>query len=103
MENEEFVRLEQLVDTLIDNYNRLKDNYRVLEGKLRDSEEECELLKMELTELQEQRSEVSRRVSGLLGRIEQWESEQGNSGHTESEQNAEENEEFSDSAAAVTY
>ena len=77
MDNEEFVRLEQLIDTLIDNYSSLKDKYLVLEQKLRDSEDERELLKMELAELQEQHSEVGRRVSGLLGRIEQWESEQG--------------------------
>lgn len=98
MENEEFVRLEQLVDTLIDNYNRLKDDCRVLEGKLRESEEECELLKMELAELQEQRSEVSRRVSGLLGRIEEWESGRSGGEHAESGRRQEENDEFSDSA-----
>lgn len=103
MENEEFVRLEQLVDTLIDNYTRLKDTNRIQEEKLRDKEEECELLKMELAELQEQRSEVGRRVSVLLGRIEQWESEQGTGKHTESEQREEENGEFSDSAASGTY
>jgi len=91
MENEEFIRLEQLVDTLIDNYTRLQDDHRILEGKLRDSEEECELLKMELAELQEQRSEVGRRVAGLLGRIEQWES--GRTG---------ENDVFPDSASSAT-
>ena len=31
MDNEEFVRLEQLIETLIDNYSGLKDKYRVLE------------------------------------------------------------------------
>ncbi|MCI5166065.1 MAG: cell division protein ZapB [Candidatus Electrothrix sp. GM3_4] len=94
MDNEEFVRLEQLVGTLIDNYSSLKDEFRVLEEKLRDGEDERELLKMELVELQEQRSEVGRRVSGLLGRIEQWESEQG-------EEKNDENDEFSDSATPV--
>ncbi|WP_446008437.1 cell division protein ZapB [Candidatus Electrothrix sp.] len=77
MENEEFVRLEQLVDTLIYRYSELQGKYRVLKENLKESEEERELLKMELTELQEQRSEVAQRVSGLLGRIEQWEADQG--------------------------
>ena len=76
MENEEFVRLEQLVDTLIDNYSNLKDKYHTLEERLSDTEEERELLKLELAELQEQLSEVGRRVSGLLGRVEQWKAEQ---------------------------
>ncbi|MCI5164170.1 MAG: cell division protein ZapB, partial [Candidatus Electrothrix sp. AX5] len=62
MDNEEFVRLEQLVGTLIDNYSSLKDDFRVLEEKLRESEDEREFLKMELAELQDQRSEVGRRV-----------------------------------------
>jgi chromosome segregation ATPase len=103
MDNEEFVRLEQLVDTLIDKYSSLKDTVRVLEEKLRDSEDERELLKMELVELQEQRSEMGRRVSGLLGRIEQWESEQGIGEHMEGEQVEEENVEFSGSVAPVSY
>ncbi|CAK8716040.1 Cell division protein ZapB [Candidatus Electrothrix laxa] len=103
MDNEEFVRLEQLVDTLIDNYSSLKDKFHTLEGKLRDSEDERELLKMELGELQEQRSEVGRRVSGLLGRIEQWESEQSMGENMEAEQGEEENDELSDLATPVTY
>ena len=77
MENEEFVRLEQLVDTLIDTYSNLREKYHTLEERLRDTEEERELLKLELAELQEQHSEVGRRVSGLLGRVEQWKAEQG--------------------------
>ncbi len=74
--NEELVRLEQLVDSLINKYNTLKSDFHVLREKLRDSEDGCEILKLDVAELHEQRSEVSKRVSGLLGRIEQWESEQ---------------------------
>ncbi|MCW5202811.1 cell division protein ZapB [Desulfobulbus sp. US1] len=102
MDNEEFVRLEQLVETLIDNYSGLKDKYRVLEEKLRESEDERELVKMELAELQEQRSEVGRRVSGLLGRIEQWESEHVGE-HTEVGQGEEETDELSGSDVPVSY
>lgn len=103
MDNEEFVRLEQLVDTLIDNYSSLKDKYQILEERLRDTEEERELLKLELAELQEQRSEVGRRVSGLLGRIEQWEAEQGFGESMDADPQEEENDEFSDSAAPMNY
>jgi len=103
MDNEEFVRLEQLVDTLIDNYSTLKEKYRVLEKKLHDIEEDRELLKMELTEVQEQRSEVGRRVSGLLGRIEQWEAEQGFGEQVEAGQGEGENQELSESMPSVTY
>ncbi|MDU9047811.1 MAG: cell division protein ZapB [Candidatus Electrothrix sp. Rat3] len=101
MDNAEFVRLEQLVDTLIDNYSSLKNTFRGLEERLRESEDECEFLKMELAELQEQRSEVGRRVSGLLGRIEQWESEQGVGEHMEVEQKEGENDELSGSATSL--
>jgi chromosome segregation ATPase len=73
--NEELVRLEQLVDTLINKYKEQKNTFQTLEKKLRDREEECTLLKLDIVELQKQRAEVSTRVASLLGRIEQWESE----------------------------
>ncbi|MCI5150021.1 MAG: cell division protein ZapB [Candidatus Electrothrix sp. MAN1_4] len=98
MDNEELVRLEQLVDTLIESYNELQGKYCALKENLQESEDECELLKMELAELQEQRSEVARRVSGLLGRIEQWESDQGMSEQMEVSQGEGENQQVSDSA-----
>lgn len=83
--NEELIRLERLVGDLIDKYSSLKNTVCVLEEKLRTSQEECELLKMELAEVHEQRSEVFRRVSGLLDRIEEWESQQEAGTRTETE------------------
>jgi len=73
--NEEIIRLEQLVETLISRFREQKSKLQALEKKLRDREEECELLKLEIDELHKQRSEVASRVSGLLGRIEDWETE----------------------------
>ena len=35
MQNEDLARLEQLVDTLIDNYSSLKDKFHVLEERSR--------------------------------------------------------------------
>lgn len=75
MKNNDFVRLEQLVDTLIKKYKDQKEQFQVLEQKLRDREEECEILQLDIAELQKQNSEVGSRVTGLLGRIEQWDSE----------------------------
>jgi septal ring factor EnvC (AmiA/AmiB activator) len=73
--NEEIIRLEQLVETLISRFREQKGKLQTLEKKLRDREEECGLLKLEITELQKERSEVANRVTGLLGRIEDWETE----------------------------
>jgi chromosome segregation ATPase len=73
--NQEIIRLEQLVETLISRFREQKSKLQALEKKLRDQEEECELLKLEIDELQKQRSETASRVSGLLGRIEDWETE----------------------------
>ena len=71
--NEELVRLEQLIDTLIIRHKEQKEKLLILEKKLRDREEECELLKLENAELQKTRTDIVSRVSGLLGRIEEWE------------------------------
>ncbi len=71
--NEELVRLEQLIDTLIIRHKEQKEKLLILEKKLRDREEECELLKLENVELQKTKTDIVSRVSGLLGRIEEWE------------------------------
>ncbi len=78
--NAELVRLEQFVDTLLNKYNDLKDRFYALERTLGERDAECAGLKDEIAGLQDERSEVGSRVSGLLGRIEQWEAEQDESG-----------------------
>ena len=74
--NAELVRLEQLVDTLLEKYNELKEKAHFLEETLRERDEECADLKTDLAELKDEHLAVGSRVSDLLGRIEQWESEQ---------------------------
>ncbi len=74
--NQELVRLEQFVDTLLNKYNDLKARFHALEDTLSERDTECAGLKDEISDLQGQRSEVGSRVIGLLGRIEQWEAEQ---------------------------
>ena len=74
--NAELVRLEQFVDSLLNKYNDLKISFHDLEGTLRERDEECAGLKDDIAGLTSERTEVGSRVSGLLGRIEQWETEQ---------------------------
>ncbi|MCI5128098.1 MAG: hypothetical protein D3907_06270, partial [Candidatus Electrothrix sp. AUS3] len=50
MDNEEFIRLEQLVDTLIEKYRDLKGKYRILEESLQESERECDVPDNEVEE-----------------------------------------------------
>ncbi len=71
--NAELVRLEQFVDTLLNKYNDLKERFHALEATLSERDSECASLKDDIVELKNERSEVGNRVSGLLGRIEQWE------------------------------
>ena len=74
--NAELVRLEQFVDTLLNKYNELKEMYHSLEATLRERDDECAALKSNIIDLKNERSEIGNRVSGLLGRIDQWEAEQ---------------------------
>ncbi|MGR0481737.1 MAG: hypothetical protein ACTFAK_13330 [Candidatus Electronema sp. VV] len=73
--NDELVRLEQLVEMLVSRCKEQKEKILALEKKLRDRDEECELVKLESAELQKQRMEIGSRVAGLLERIEGWEAE----------------------------
>lgn len=81
MENTaELARLEEFVNKLLDQYNRLKSEFHALEETLRARDAECTELKRSVTVLNSERSEVGSRVAGLLDRIEQWEVEQGSLG-----------------------
>ena len=73
--NAELVRLEEFVDKLLAKYNKLKSDYYALQGTLQERDAECVELKNNISDLSTERSEVGNRVAGLIGRIEQWESE----------------------------
>ena len=75
--NTELVRLEEFVDKLLTKYNQLKADYHALQETLREREAECASLKNNVFDLSTEKTEVGNRVSGLLGRIQQWEAEQG--------------------------
>jgi predicted nuclease with TOPRIM domain len=74
--NAELVRLEEFVDKLLTKYNQLKSDYHTVQETLRQRDAECAELKNTIFGLSTERTEVGNRVAGLLGRIEQWESEQ---------------------------
>ena len=76
MENKsEFVRLEEFVDSLLAKYKHMKKTCMAVEIMLEERDAECSKLKETIDELRSERSAVGERVSGLIGRIEQWESE----------------------------
>lgn len=75
-QNAELLRLEELVDQVLNKYNQLKSDYQALEEMLQERDMECAELKGTIENLSDERAAVSSRVSGLLDRITQWENEQ---------------------------
>ncbi len=73
--NAELIRLEEFVDKLLTRFNHLKADYHALQETLRERDAECADLKETVANLSSERTEVGSRVAGLIGRIEQWESE----------------------------
>lgn len=71
----ELVRLEGFVDNLLAKYKQLKETCTAVEKMLEERDAECAKLKEKIAELRSERSVVGERVSGLIERIEQWESE----------------------------
>lgn len=71
----ELVRLEGFVDNLLAKYKQLKETCTAVEKMLEERDAECAQLKEKIAELRSERSVVGERVSGLIERIEQWESE----------------------------
>ena len=78
MENRnELARLEEFVDKLLTRYNTLKQDYLTLKATLEERDRECADLKNQVSELTSEQATVGSRVADLIGRIEQWENEQG--------------------------
>ncbi len=83
----ELAQLEQFVDKLLTRYNELKQNHHDLKATLLKTQEERNDLSQKLATLRDERSEVKSRVSGLIGRIEEWENEQDEVDQTPSTEN----------------
>ncbi len=81
--NAELARLEQFVDKLLTKYHELKEEYHALQATLRERESECADLKAQVADFSSERTVVGERVAGLIGRIEQWESEEDSVGENQ--------------------
>jgi len=76
MENKsELVRLEEFVDKLLAKYSQMKETCANMGTMLEQRDNECVKLKETVAELRSERNVVGERVTGLIDRIEQWESE----------------------------
>jgi len=77
--NAELARLEEFVDKLLTKYNELKEEYHATQATLQERDDECADLKGQIEDLTSERSFVGERVAGLIGRIEQWETDEQDS------------------------
>ena len=83
--NEDFARLEQFVERLIDSYNQLKNVNSDINALLLEKEQEIIDLQEKVKDLQDDRNVMLNRVSGLIERIDGWEKKLDQEG---SEQNS---------------
>lgn len=83
--NEDFARLEQFVERLIDSYNQLKNENSEINEQLLAKEQEIGDLQETIKNLQDDRGVMHNRISGLIARIDEWEKDLSQEG---SEQNS---------------
>lgn len=73
---EDLSRLENIVEKMLAGFNELKRKNSALEASLALKEEEVQGLKETLNDLQDDRSAIRERVTGLISSIEKWEKSQ---------------------------
>jgi len=73
---EELVRLEQIVEKLLESYNVLKSDCANLQQRLQAKEKENKTLLEQVQSLSSDKSTMHNRVTGLIGKIEAWEESQ---------------------------
>jgi len=71
--NKDLARLEQFVEKLIDSHNQLKNENDEINTLLQAKHEEIAELQEMIKNLQEDRSVMHNRVTGLIDRIDDWE------------------------------
>lgn len=92
-EENELARLEGFVSTLLEKFNGLQGDNQELTERLQRRDASIASLEDELAGMKDDRSEVSTRVSSLIGQIEEWETNSGvEVDSQESEEDAEEDE-----------
>ncbi len=90
----ELERLEGFVATLLEKFNVLQRVNKELNERIQRRDTSIETLQDELASMKDERGDISSRVSSLIGKIEEWES---TSGVGEESEDAESDEEASDS------
>lgn len=73
-EENELAKLENFVSTLLEKYNGLQNNNKQLTERLQRRDASIVSLEDEIASMKDERGEISSRVSGLIGKIEEWES-----------------------------
>ncbi len=76
-EENELVRLERFVSTLLDKFNAQQAENKDLTALLQRRDTTIETLQDDLAAMKNERGDISSRVSSLIGKIEEWESESG--------------------------
>jgi FtsZ-binding cell division protein ZapB len=76
-EENELARIERFVSTLLEKFNALQAENKVLDERLLEREITIETLQEELASMKNERGDISSRVSSLIGKIEEWESASG--------------------------
>ena len=72
-QNQDLARLEQFVEKLIDSHNQLKNESSEINAQLQAKQQEIAELQEMIKNLQEDRSVMHNRVTGLIDRIDVWE------------------------------
>lgn len=73
-EENELAKLEGFVSTLLEKFNALRSENEQLTERLQRRDASLLSLEDELASMKDDRGEISSRVSGLIGKIEEWES-----------------------------
>jgi chromosome segregation ATPase len=73
-EENELARLEGFVTTLLEKFNNLQADNKALNERIERRDATIEDLESTLATQKDERGEISSRVSGLIGQIEEWES-----------------------------
>jgi predicted nuclease with TOPRIM domain len=71
--NEDLARLEQFVEKLIGSHNQLKKEKDEMAARMQEKKQEIAELQEMIKSLQEDRSVMHNQVTGLIGRIGEWE------------------------------
>jgi len=72
-EENELAKLEGFVSSLLEKYNDLQGNNKKLNERIERRDVSIANLEGEIASMKDERGEISSRVSGLIGKIEEWE------------------------------